>query len=287
MGKQDGHRSTLAIHLGALGDYILAVPALSELARLGPVEVWGPSQERLSLALAPRGPVARTRVLPHELFGEEPGPALRSTSDFERVVVFSKKEGPLARALPGALFADTGSEGHVSDVLLDRLGARGWASSDPVRHPALSVSRQDAGILVVQPGAGGRSKRWAPSCFEEVARRSGLETVCLLGPAELDPPERALRFGARVVEAPSMEELIGLLATARAFVGNDAGVTHLAAALSVPTVAVFGPTDPSRWAPRGPGRVEVVRAPGGDLTRLDVAPVLEALNRLTRGGANV
>jgi ADP-heptose:LPS heptosyltransferase len=58
-------------------------------------------------------------------------------------------------------------------------------------------------------------------------------------------------------------------------------VTHLAAALGVPTVAVFGPTDPARWAPRGRGRVKIVRAPDGDLAKLAVADVLEAVNVVT------
>ena len=294
-GDHDGLRRTLAIHLGALGDLVLALPALAALARGGAVEAWGPSRERLSIGLAPRGPFAAVRVLPHELFGE-PGDAARLVEGFERVVVFSRAEGPLARNLPGATFLSVGEKGHVSDVLLDGLVERGLVDATAVRHPVLHVPRRDTGLvplggdppipprgappfglLVVQPGAGGRAKRWAPERFAEVARRSGRETVCVLGPAELDPPEPSLRFGGRIVEAPPLEELIALLASARVFLGNDAGVTHLAAALGVPTVAVFGPTDPRRWAPRGRGRVSVIRAPEGDLSRLGVEPVLEAV----------
>ena len=273
MGKQGGHRSTLAIHLGALGDYILALPALAALARSGELEAWGPSRERLSLALAPRGPIARVGPLPHSLFGEDP-PSLDS---FGRIVVFAREEGPLAANLRGAVFVHAGERGHVSDALLDALVAAGLVPPDSSRTPTLDVPRRDTGLLVVQPGAGGRGKRWAPERFAAVARRSGLETVCLLGPAELDPPQPALRFGSRVVEAPSLEEVVHLLAGARAYLGNDAGVTHLAAAVGAPTVAVFGPTDPARWGPRGWGPIEIVRAPGGDLTRLDVDVVGAAL----------
>jgi len=53
--------------------------------------------------------------------------------------------------------------------------------------------------------------------------------------------------------------LAAILSRCRLYVGNDSGVTHLAAAVGVPTVAIFGPTDPDVWAPRGPG-VRVVRA---------------------------
>src|SRR2546423_9304191 len=160
MGKQGDMEhargtTTLAVHLGALGDLVLALPALAELARAGPVEAWGPSRERLSLGLAPRGPIARTRVLPHELFGEEPG-----SLTFERVVVFAKREGPLARNLPGAFFVDAGTNGHVSDVLLDGLIAQGLARPDALRHPVLQGPASERTLLVVQPGAGGRAKRW-------------------------------------------------------------------------------------------------------------------------------
>ncbi len=277
MGKQGNHLRTLVVHLGALGDFILALPAIAALARSRDVEAWGPSRERLALALAPRGPLAVARVLPDSLFGDEP-PAL---DRFERVVVFAREEGPLAANLPGAVFVDPGSSGHVSDALLDRLIAAAVVPEDSSRIPTLDVARKDTGVLVVQPGAGGRTKRWAPERFAEVARRSGLETVCLLGPAELDPPQPALGFGSRVVEAPSLDEVVGLLASARAYLGNDAGVTHLAAAVGVPTVAVFGPTDPARWGPRGRGPVRIVQAPGGDLMGLGVEPVLEALQSLT------
>jgi len=52
--------------------------------------------------------------------------------------------------------------------------------------------------------------------------------------------------------------LAGVLQRCSAFIGNDAGVTHLAAALGVPTLAIFGPTEPARWAPLG-RHVRVVR----------------------------
>ncbi|HNT87980.1 MAG TPA: glycosyltransferase family 9 protein, partial [Candidatus Hydrogenedentes bacterium] len=51
--------------------------------------------------------------------------------------------------------------------------------------------------------------------------------------------------------------IAGILAGARLYIGNDSGITHLAAAVGCPTVAVFGPTDPTVWAPRG-ARVHVV-----------------------------
>lgn len=278
MAPQVTPSTTLVLHLGALGDLVLALPAIAALACSGEVEAWGPSVERLSVGLSPRGPIARARSLPHSLFGEEP-PALDA---FERIVVFARREGPLARNLPRAHFVSSGGAGHVSDALLDQLVASGLARSDALRHPVLATPPSEERALVVQPGAGSRAKRWPAERFAEVVRRSGLEATCLLGPAELDPPDASLHVAPRIVRAPSTEELVQLLAGARVYVGNDAGVTHLAAALGTPVVAIFGPTDPARWAPRGRAPVEVIRAPGGDLERLVVEPVLDALHRVAR-----
>jgi ADP-heptose:LPS heptosyltransferase len=69
--------------------------------------------------------------------------------------------------------------------------------------------------------------------------------------------------------------LARLLAPAAAFVGNDSGPSHLAAMLAVPTVAIFGPTVASIWAPVGP-QVTVVGV-GRDLASIDCAEVLDAL----------
>ena len=69
----------------------------------------------------------------------------------------------------------------------------------------------------------------------------------------------------------NLDELACWLASARVYIGNDSGITHLAAAVGVPVVAVFGPTDPIVWAPRGE-RVRVVS--GGNLEEIEVEQVL-------------
>ncbi|HZU96675.1 MAG TPA: glycosyltransferase family 9 protein [Planctomycetota bacterium] len=280
MVKQGDPRA-LAIHMGALGDFVLALPALAEIARTHELEAWGPSVERLSIALAPRGPLARVRRLPDSLFGDEP-----VKLDFDRVFVFARREGPLAKNLPDAVFLPIDGPGHVSDVLLAALAPSpreagrglGWGVPflEAPPHPTSPPLRGGEEMLLIHPGAGGKGKRWPAARFAEVARRSPLEVACVLGPAELDPPDPELRIASRVIEAPTLDDLVRLLARARVYLGNDAGVTHLAAALGVRTVALFGPTDPARWGPRGRS-VTIVRAPAGDLSKLDVETVLAAV----------
>jgi ADP-heptose:LPS heptosyltransferase len=81
---------------------------------------------------------------------------------------------------------------------------------------------------------------------------------------------------AGAVKIPDLYELARWLAGARAYVGNDAGITHLAAAVGTPVVAIFGPTDPGLWAPRGP-RVRIV---AGDLDKISAEEVVSAVESL-------
>ena len=87
----------------------------------------------------------------------------------------------------------------------------------------------------------------------------------LAGPEEVLPG--ADRFD-------DLGELADGLAGARVYIGNDSGITHLAGAVGTPTVALFGPTDPEVWAPRGE-RVRCVRQE--PITELAVERVMEAM----------
>jgi len=137
----------------------------------------------------------------------------------------------------------------------------------PVRplHNALAASPQDRkagdglGPVLIHPGSGGRAKCWPLGCFLDLAQRlsaDGLPVAFLVGPAELDNwPQAdltALEAVAPLVRQPSSDDLVALLSAARAFIGNDAGPTHLAAILGTFTVALFGPTSPAVWRPLGP-----------------------------------
>jgi ADP-heptose:LPS heptosyltransferase len=66
-----------------------------------------------------------------------------------------------------------------------------------------------------------------------------------------------------------------LLSDSGLYVGNDSGVTHLAAAFGAATLALFGPTSPTAWAPLGRA-VRSIAAPGGDLDKLTPQAVLAA-----------
>jgi heptosyltransferase-1 len=122
----------------------------------------------------------------------------------------------------------------------------------------------DRKVCVLAPGAGWGAKQWPAQRFGELAQRlreSGYR--CLVSAAREGEPLSAevvaQSNGAAETVVCDMAGLIALVRRAQLFVGGDSGPMHLAAALGVPVVALFGPTDPLRNGPWGPGRKTVVR----------------------------
>lgn len=119
--------------------------------------------------------------------------------------------------------------------------------------------------VVISPGAGSIKKRWPLSNFLKLAVRlqeKGLQPEFLLGPAEQDIKQTAWvqgEGGIPVIEPESLTDLASILKKTDGYIGNDSAVSHLAAFLGVPVVAIFGPSDPDRWRPVGQ-RVAVVRS---------------------------
>jgi lipopolysaccharide heptosyltransferase I len=111
-------------------------------------------------------------------------------------------------------------------------------------------------FAILNPGAGWGAKQWPAERYGEVARAladQGLRSVLNCGPGEEElvrVAEAASSGTARAVSC-TISELIALTRRARLFIGGDTGPLHLAAALRVPVVAIFGPTDPARNGPYG------------------------------------
>jgi heptosyltransferase-1 len=126
------------------------------------------------------------------------------------------------------------------------------------------------GFAILNPGAGWGAKRWPAERYGRVARQLkelGVGAILNYGPGEEDlarEAEAASEGAARAMKC-SISELIALTRRARLFVGGDTGPMHLAAALQVPVVAIFGPTDPARNGPYGTRSV-VLRNPASPTT---------------------
>ncbi len=139
-----------------------------------------------------------------------------------------------------------------------------------------------ARFLALHPGSGSARKNWPAERFVALAARWARDQPFLVveGPADegVTLPFHASR--AVFARGLSLRALGALLARAGLYVGNDSGVTHLAAAFGAPTLALFGPTDPLIWSPLGP-KVRAVRAPQGRLETLEVAVVQQEAGMLS------
>lgn len=128
---------------------------------------------------------------------------------------------------------------------------------DPIAEEAVEKRLRVLGIrepVILNPGAGWGAKQWPAERYGEVAQalaRHGLKPIINFGPREeaLAKTAEAASAGSAHALSFSVGELIALMRRARLFIGGDTGPMHLAAALHVPTVALFGPTDPARNGP--------------------------------------
>jgi heptosyltransferase-1 len=165
-----------------------------------------------------------------------------------------------ALALAGAVFSRaTVSRATVATAAFSTTAAETQVEfpTDPdaeLKIAALTANVRDFAIL--NPGAGWGAKRWPAERYGQVARdlaKDGLRSLVNYGPREEDlaaAVEAASEGTARKI-ACSVSELIALTRRARLFIGGDTGPMHMAAALQVPVVAIFGPTNPARNGPYG------------------------------------
>ncbi len=292
-------RSFLVIHQGALGDFILALPALETLRRAFP-------GARLVIMGYPRIlEMVEKRFYADDIlsvdqkgmasfFGREGSldPALSQfLKGLDLTVVFGRDgEGTVVRNLKrmceGSVlhvhsFPHRGERIHLTDHLLGQFAQYGLPVSQSPPRLYLKESDRDWGMnfwkergatskerseaVILHPGSGSRKKVWPLDRFLCLAHtlhdRLGSRILIVLGPAE--GPEVRKTFEGMGLASPilasglSLLQLASVMEGCRLFAGNDSGVSHLAAALGLPTVAIFGPTDQEVWAPRG-GKTFVV-----------------------------
>ncbi len=286
-------RSFLVIHQGALGDFILGLPAIETLRRAFPGarsvimgyprilelvdkrfyadDILSVDQKGMASFFVREGSL--DPVLSQFLKG------------FDLVVVFGRdREGPLAENLRNVCrgrvlyihsFPPQDEKIHLTDHLLGQLGQSGLSAPQSPPRLYLKESDREWGmdfwkrkgvtpeeqreVVILHPGSGSRKKVWPLDRFARLAHalheRLGSRILIALGPAE-GPEVRTTFEGmglASLVLASelSLLQLASVMEGCRLFVGNDSGVSHLAASLGLPTVAIFGPTDQKVWAPRG------------------------------------
>ncbi len=267
----------LIYHSGALGDFITVWPALECRRELVP------AGRTVLLSRAPHGRLAKAAGLVDDwwdieeaswisLYRDNPQeaiPAAQRLKGIRSALVFAFRSSPL---LPHLIHAGCQNLVQQDPFPEERCSAVGYhlrlfpPSSRPedpfARLKALALGavpppdpsgRQEA---LIHPGSGSPNKNWPLDRFIEVAGRlkqEGFPVRWILGPAE------DLELPGPCLTGADLQTLAGELARGALYLGNDSGVSHLAAAVGCPTVVIFGPTDPVVWAPVG-DRVTVVTA---------------------------
>jgi ADP-heptose:LPS heptosyltransferase len=284
----------LAVHSGGIGDLLLALPALRAFRYAFPdasLELMG-FPERLSLIAHDLGAHSIHSIDQSGMayfYGE--GGSLPSRladffSSFSTALVLGQsgaktlsenlKRAGLKRVIHLPSFPQEGGRIHISDFLVQSLrpfGIEGLEVSRTLRLPKEAISfaemflkefgwKKERRIMAIHPGSGSRAKNWSPENFAHVADWVGerAEVLLISGPSEdgLEEARRRLRMAKpRIAENLPLLHLAAILKNCTAFLGNDSGITHLAAQLGIPTVAIFGPTNPAVWGPRGPN-VEII-----------------------------
>lgn len=127
------------------------------------------------------------------------------------------------------------------------------------------VHKTSVPFAIINPGAGWGAKRWPVDRYAMLVRNlgnHGISSLVNAGPGEKELAQAACGGNekyARVIEC-TLQQLIALTRRASLFVGGDTGPLHLASALDIPVVAIFGPTDPARNGPYG-GQFAMLRSP--------------------------
>jgi heptosyltransferase III len=217
----------LVVRACAIGDFVLNLPALQSLHREKPnvrfTLVGYPSTLELACEFVPVDGIHSIEAEPwsHLFYQPLAGVAFESAIVWMRDPIVS--ENLRASGIPNVLRADPfPTYGHAATHLLRTLH---------LPEPSLpDLWKPDGHDIIIHRSSGSAKKNWPH--FEELHSR--------LGNTARDLPQNL-----------SLIELSRVLRRCRAFVGSDSGITHLAAYLGCPTVALFGPTDPRMWGPIG------------------------------------
>ena len=261
----------LVIFPGALGDFVCLLPAIAVLRDCGFGRIVLACKSDLAPLVRAAGiaePIAIEGRETSWLFhADPPAEAAEFFAAFDRIESFSgagvaEVERNLRRFTvsrvhpfrpPPGMHMATHFHRRIAGVVrtADELRAELSLPDEHTAEARLRIAELARPLLLVHPGSGGRRKRWSRSGFAEIAARAardgGVAVAC--GPAEIDEADDWRARGLRVFESLDLVEVASLAAVADRYLGNDSGISHLAAAAGARGVALFGPTDPAVWRP--------------------------------------
>jgi heptosyltransferase III len=299
----------LVIRGGAIGDFILTLPAIK--------------------LLRDSFPAAHLEILGYQhiaALAQMSGYADASRSiEYAALSSFFSRDGVLAPDLIGYFSSFQQVVSYLFDpdeifaTNLGRAGVRDFIAGSPritgqeqaarqlarplerlalyLDNPAAFIlpneqRKVDRALVAIHPGSGSEAKNWPLERFVELATvllgSDEKRRVLLIG-GEAEE-ERVTQLATvlpndkvKVLKNLPLTKLASVLQNCALFVGHDSGISHLAAAVETPCLLLFGPTDPAIWAPANL-QVRVLRAPSLTMAGIEVSRVIEAAYELMRIG---
>jgi len=284
-------KQILIMHQGAIGDFILSLPAIGAFRFHYPhatITIWGhPEILRLAHNRFYANTIASLEQPGLALFYSEQclasSPLSERFNSFDLIGLFGGEQQTifvdnLTKAGAGEVchistFPPHDAKTHVIDFQASQMSRLGLTVQETV--PRLFVSEaadrnaarfleqkglnKNALTVVLHPGSGSRKKAWKVNSFvplaEKLYRDDRAQILVPIGPADTQVEEDYFNDSLSGNSIPlhhlPLDELAAILKQCDLYVGNDSGITHLAAAVETPVVALFGPTDPRVWGPRG------------------------------------
>jgi ADP-heptose:LPS heptosyltransferase len=291
-------KQALLIHGGAVGDFVMSLRVVAALRQAGARYVAILGRPQIAAIAGP--PEGGDTIMDleaggfHALFSADlplPQHVVAQLAPFDLAVdMLGGSPGPTRKRLIEAGIKRVvdldprprlGRRRHVSEQWLADLSAAGieadvgpptihidkTALHQARRRLAVATGNSEQPLAILHPGSGSPDKCWPLPGFIELAgtlQDVGWRALFLLGPVELERLNAdemgRLRAAAPTLTGSSLPAAAALIAATQFFIGNDSGMSHLAAALGVATIAVFGPTDPAIWRPLGE-QVSVIQGP--------------------------
>jgi ADP-heptose:LPS heptosyltransferase len=294
----------LVVRGGAIGDFILTLPALAALRKQFPqtgLEVLGyPHIASLAKLAGYANEIRSIDARPLAGFFARQGDLDKGLcayfASFNIIISYLYDPDEIfrdniarcskAQFIIGSHRPNESENVHATEVFLKPLERLAIFGADPVPQVKLAGSRRTGRLLAVHPGSGSERKNWPEEHWQELLQRIVSETnwrvllvggeaeeTRLQGLSSLVPVERL-----NIAVCQPLPELATRLAGSDVFIGHDSGITHLAAAVGLSGITLWGETNPSVWQPRS-ARFELLQDNGG-LACLAPDRVLKTLVRL-------
>ena len=275
----------LIIHLGALGDFILALPSIIKIKEIyKPYKIdmlgyprinflakgFGISDTFMDIESAKFVFLFDSKL---EYYNDE----IKFFKEYDLIYIFSRFHENSVVVKMKRLLRDRikwisslppkAIQIHLSDYMIKQIGTKDnqkyqfpiWVSDESLKKEAKKIIEK-AGIIgkavILHPGSGSFRKAWPLKHYIALANLiadKGIEVLFLTTPVDLSfIEEKDIKMaGYPVINVESLKLIPEIILLSDSFIGNDSGLSHLSAALNIKTLAIFGPTNPMVWAPKG------------------------------------